>query len=290
MSWPIATVATLLWFGAWLCLASKYTATKEGDALVQAFSRLLPAFVVMTCLIVFAATPDRQSILSLMVLWLHHMSFWLLFVFLIAGQYFQVEAWWKIRRRMSRQSVGATYRRFWILTEIVPAPVALMIFLTGLRLIWQGEGNVAPPNVGNSLSAFWLQALIIGFSLFFWDGIFGYTPIVRGLRKSCDTEGGPAESCPQAPPFIETIQLLIHLLSWPLVFLMGVFRWDFPTVLTSPIEGAEHRLSFLPAGWPAVTTAISLWLLIGLFVSLVRFRFKFVTYHNRVSVNPPKSI
>jgi hypothetical protein len=281
MSWPIATVAMLLWVGIWLCLASKYTATKEGDALVQAFSRLLPAFVVITCLIAFAAIPARTSVVSAMVLWLHHMSFWLLFVFLIAGQYFQVEAWWKIRSRMSRQSVGATYRRFWILTEIVPAPVALMIFLTGLRLIWQASGNIASPNGGNSLSAFWLQTLIIGFSLFFWDGIFGYTPIVRALRKSWDTESGATESRQQAPPFIESIQLLIHLLSWPLVFLVGVFRWDFPTVLTSPIEAAEHRLGFLPTGWPEVTMAIVLWLLIGLLVSLTRFCFRLVTATNR---------
>jgi hypothetical protein len=112
MSLPIATVGMLLWVGVWLCLASKYTATKEGDALVQAFSRLLPAFVVITYLIAFAAIPARRSVVSAMVLWLHHMSFCLLFVFLIAGQYFQVEAWWKIRSRMSRQSVGATYRRF----------------------------------------------------------------------------------------------------------------------------------------------------------------------------------
>ena len=281
MNWAIVTVAMLLWVGVWLCVASKYTAKKEGDGLVKAFSRLLPAFVVITCLIAFAVIPARRSVLSVMVLWLHHMSFWLLFVFLLAGQYFQVEAWWKIRTRMSRQSVGATYRRFWILTEIVPAPVALMIFLTGLRLIWQASGNIASPNGGNSLSAFWLQALIIGFSLFFWDGIFGYTPIVRGLRKSWETESGPAESRPEAPPFIESIQLLIHLLSWPLVFLVGVFRWDFPTVLTTPIEGAEHGLSFLPTGWPEITIAIVMWLSIGLLVSAVRFRFRLVTTPNR---------
>lgn len=281
MNWAIVTVAMLLWVGVWLCVASKYTAKKEGDGLVKAFSRLLPAFVVISCLIAFAVIPARRSVLSVMVLWLHHMSFWLLFVFLLAGQYFQVEAWWKIRTRMSRQSVGATYRRFWILTEIVPAPVALMIFLTGLRLIWQESGNIASPNGGNSLSAFWLQALIIGFSLFFWDGIFGYTPIVRGLRKSWETESGPAESRPEAPPFIESIQLLIHLLSWPLVFLLGVFRWDFPTVLTTPIEGAEHGLSFLPTGWPEITIAIVMWLSIGLLVSAVRFRFRLVTTPNR---------
>jgi hypothetical protein len=281
MSWPIATVAMLLWVGVWLCLASKYTATKEGEALVQAFSRLLPAFVVMTCLIAFAAMPARRSVFSVIVLWLHHMSFWLLLAFLIAGQYLQVEAWWKIRSRMSPQSVGATYRRFWILTEIVPAPVALMIFLTGLRLIWQASGNVASPNGGNSLSAFWLQALIIGFSLFFWDGIFGYTPIVRGLRKRWRTDSGSSQSQPQAQPLNETVQLLIHLLSWPVVFLVGVFRWDFPTVLTSPIEGLERGLGFLPSGWPGVTTATLLWLLTGLLVSLARFCFRLVTIPNR---------
>jgi hypothetical protein len=271
MTWPIATSAMLLWVGIWLCLAAKYTAAKHGNDLVEAFGRLLPAYVVVTCLVAFAAAP-RRSGLSVVVLWLHHTSFWLLFVFLLAGQYFQVEAWWKIRGDMPTQSVAASYRRLWMLTEIVPAPVALMIFLTGLRLIWQSHGNTEPSQAV-SISAFWLQGLVLGFGLFFWDGILGYTPIVRGLRnrwEAAATETGGAESSPRAQPILESAQLLVHLLSWPLVFLVGVFRRDSPTLLTPPVEALERWLSFLPSGWPEVTTAILLWLLMGLLVSLVR--------------------
>src|ERR1700733_12897515 len=100
MNWAITMLAILFWIGVWLCLAAKYTSAKQGDALVQAFAWLLPAFVVVSCLVAFTAAPTRQSALSIVVLWLHHASFWLLFVFLLAGQYFQVEAWWKIRGRM----------------------------------------------------------------------------------------------------------------------------------------------------------------------------------------------
>jgi hypothetical protein len=51
----------------------------------------------------------------------------------------------------------------------MPAPIALTIFLTGLRLIWDWPQ-------ANSPSSLWLFALILGFSLFFWDGILGYQP------------------------------------------------------------------------------------------------------------------
>ena len=274
MTWPIATMAMLLWIGAWLCLAARYTAVRDGDALVQTFGQILPAFVVTTCLFAFLAAPTRGGPLSVVVLWLHHTSFWLLFAFLLTGQYFQVEAWWKIRRGMSSDSVRASYRRLWILTEIVPAPVALMIFLTGLRLIWQIHGETAPTR-GNSMSVFWLQGLVLGFGLFFWDGILGYTPIVRGLWRRWEPR--PADlpkSSQQAPSLVESTQLLVHVLSWPLVFLIGVFRWDSQTILTRFVEGLERWLIFLPDGWPDVTVAIVLWLLMGLLVGILRYFFK----------------
>jgi hypothetical protein len=277
MTWPITMAAMLLWVCAWLCIAAKYTASRDGDGLVRAFGQLLPPFVVITFLAAFAAFPARRSAFAVMVLWLHHASFWGLFLFLLAGQYFQVEAWWKIRGDMPAQAVSASYRRLWILTEIVPAPVALTIFLTGLRLIWQRAGDEASIGEGYSLSAFWLQALIVGFSLFFWDGILGFTPIVRNMRRRWDADAFPSQQRPGVQPVGETVQLLIHLLSWPVVFLVGVFRWDFPTFLTGSIEGLERHLSRLPPGWPEVTTALMLWLLTGALVASVRFCFKSVT-------------
>jgi len=273
MNWPIAMVAMLVWVGVWLCLAAKHTASKEGDALVQSLARLLPAFAVATCLTAFSAVPKRGTNLLVAVLWLHHTSFWLLFLFLLSGQYFQVEAWWKIREGMARESVAATYRRLWMLTEIVPPPVALTIFLTGLRLIWETAESKAEGQRG-SLSGFWLQGLVLGFSLFFWDGILGYTPIVRTLRRRCEVG---SESLQPAQTFVERGQLMAHCLSWPFVFLIGVLHWNSPTVLTIPIEELERSLQFFSPGWPEVIAAIVLWLLMGLVVRLARLGFKLIT-------------
>jgi hypothetical protein len=277
MNWSVAMLLLLVWIGAWLYAAARYTASKEGDALVEAFGKLLPAFVVVTCLVAFAATPVRRSPLSVIVLWLHHASFWALFLFLVAGQYFQTEAWWKSRASAPVPIVAASYRRLWMLTEIVPAPVALMILLTGLRLIWQRAGDAPARNNEYSLSAFWLQALVIGFSLFFWDGILGYTPIVRRMWRRWDAGNSATQARPNPERIGEAAQLFIHLLSWPFVFLAGVLRWDFPTGLTAGIETMEQRLSVLPRGWPEVTTALILWLLVGGIVGTGRFCFKLVT-------------
>jgi hypothetical protein len=153
----------------------------------------------------------------------------------------------------------------------MPAPIAWTVFLTGLRLIWDSPQT-------NSPSSLWLLALILGFSLFFWDGILGYQPIVHriwGNWKRAVEVGIPVANVATTPGYLsDTLQLLFHFLSWPLVFLLGLFRWNAVTPLTQPISQVTDRLRFLPPGWPEVTTAALLWLVAGTAVFLFRVAFR----------------
>src|SRR5688572_13002614 len=116
--------------------AARYLAGVSDAALVGAAAKLLPAFAATTWLAACAAAPGGSLTFRLIVLWAHHASVSLLFLFLLMGQYFQLEMWWRLRRGGSGVGVAAAARRFWALSELVPAPVALTIFIAGLRLIW----------------------------------------------------------------------------------------------------------------------------------------------------------
>jgi hypothetical protein len=120
-------------------------------------------------------TPKRGEIFHV-VLWLHRTAFFSLFAFLSIAQFLRFQAWWQIRQECPSQCLAATVQRLWALTEIAPAPIALIIFLTGLRLIWDKPAKNAPSELR-------LSALIASFSVFFFDGIVGYQPAVRKMVR-----------------------------------------------------------------------------------------------------------
>jgi hypothetical protein len=240
---------------------ARSAAGKDGDALVALFHGLLPVFCVTTCLAAFLAAPGRSPLFHKLTLWTHHASVLLLFLFLIAAEYWQVEGWWRMRRGGVAESVAGSFRRLWVLTEIVPAPIALTIFLTGLRLIWE-----APE--ANSPARLWLFGMVVGFSVFFWDGIFGYQPIVRRLWEEW---GQAAEAgVPKVGSITGALQLLLHFLSWPLVFILGLFRWDAVTPLTWPVSQMIAHLGVLSPGWAEVVVASLIWVGAGLAILFFR--------------------
>ena len=115
---------------------------------------------------------------------------------------------------------------------------------------------------------------MIAFGFFFFDGIWGYTPIVTHTyeRWQCAVR----ENIPVAVaareyyrPW-ERAQVLTHVVSWPFVFLFGVFQWRPVTPIAACITTIERRLSALPDGCPQVTVAVVLWLLVGLVVRAAR--------------------
>jgi hypothetical protein len=146
VTWHVWSVIVLMWPAGWLVLGSRYTARKQGDELVEAYGGVLMAFAIATSLIA-CVSAGRHSVVSVLALWIHHVATWSLFAFLLAGEAFQWEAWWRIRDKATVTEVAATYRRLWILTTIVPAPIAITIFLTGLRLIWQSPERNSPGDI-----------------------------------------------------------------------------------------------------------------------------------------------
>jgi len=271
MTWPLWLLAGMAWLIVWVWIIVTCVAAREGDALVAIFRSLLPAGCTATCLASFLTVPERQPTFHRITLWAHHASVFLLFLFLITAEYFQAEAGWRIWHRCSTQSVAASFRRLWLLTELTPAPIAVAVLLTGLRLIWDS------PQV-NSPSSLWLFVMVVGYSLFFWDGILGYRPIVRRMWR--DWKQSADAGIPVARPACtrryatDTLQLALHFFSWPLISVFGLFRWNALTLPTQAIAHLIGRLRVLPPGWPEVTTAALLWLLAGVLVASVRACFR----------------
>jgi hypothetical protein len=268
MAWIGWTGGAVLWLAAWLFLGARAAATEDGDGLVAAIGKLLPSFALATCLGAFVAVPGRGSALHPVTLWAHHASFSLLFLFLLAAQFCQAEAWWRGRRGASTESVLRTYRRLWVLTETVPAPIALVIFLTGLRLIWESPGT-------NSLSRPWLLALVVGFSAFFWDGLLGYRPIVRGWYRTAARAAREEHPVPGAARDVpggvrERLWLLTHAMSFPLLFVVGLARYDVSWLPVSYVLRLQAELRFLPGAWLEVATAVLLWAATGLILIAAR--------------------
>src|SRR5438093_1551916 len=115
-------LASLLWLTGWVVMVAWYTSTKAGHDVVCTLKNVLPPFAITSCLAAFAANPYRSPTTHLMTLLAHHAAFCFLFLFLLGSEYLQMEIWWKIRNAAPRRSVAASYRRLWIMAELVPAP------------------------------------------------------------------------------------------------------------------------------------------------------------------------
>src|SRR5262249_21996837 len=129
---PAATwiAGIFAWLLAWMFICARSAGAKSGDAYIKALGAILPGFVIASSICGFAIVHDREAAFRSVVLWVHHAAIAALFVFLAASQYLQIEA---LRRSMRGKSVAESYRRLWILTEILPGPIALAILITGLR-------------------------------------------------------------------------------------------------------------------------------------------------------------
>jgi len=257
--WTFWTAATVLWFAAWIALGSRHTAAREGDAFVVPIATLLRAFAVTSCMAV-VVFPHRQELGPPILLWAHHAAFALLFLFLVAAQFLLVDAWWRVRRASPVRDVAAACRRLWIATEIVPAPVAIGVLITGLGLISDNP-------VVNRPSQPWLFALIAGFSFFFWDGIFGYQPIVRELyRHWTDAERRDislADAAAGSKMGLRALALSAHAVSFPFVFLLGLLKPQFELPIGRSLANIDRAFSTLPMPWAQIAGALCIWLAAG---------------------------
>jgi hypothetical protein len=254
MSSAAWTTGIILWLSTWIFLSARRTAAQDGDALVETLATLLPAFAVTSCLSALLLAPAESRVGHVIVLLVHHTAFLVLFAFLLVAEYLQLEALFKMRAGSEAASIVGTFRRIWTFTKVIPSTAAPVILLTGLHLIRESPA-------ANSPAAVWLLVILVGFGFLFFDGILSYTPIVLAWYKywnSAEKFGLPTEKAATSFRWRGWVQLLLHCLSWPILFLLALYRYDAPNAISDGVRIAEHQLDFLPAGWPEVVTAVGI--------------------------------
>jgi hypothetical protein len=256
----------VIWASLWVILLAVLTAGLQHDRLIGRLGMLLPICMVTSTLAVIFGLPAQDPTAHRTVLILHHTSFVMLFLFLLGAEYLQLEAWIKIRRASVPATIALSFRRLWVLTELAPGSVAPVILLTGLRLIWDTPQPNSPGKI-------WLFVIIVAFGLFFFDGLLGYTPIVQRWHVFWSDCAGPyapahATRCVRTG---DCLQLLLHCVSWPFLFLLGLWQYDVPSSgIANWVDWCNQRLNFLSASWSAVAVALLLFLAAGALVALLR--------------------
>jgi hypothetical protein len=124
--------------------------------------------------------------------WFHHAAFFGLFLFLLVAQALQVEGFIKLRNGAEIESLLSTYNRLWWLTEIVPAPIAVGILVSGLGLICQDAmSDPSGDALDNySLRSGWLFALVASFGFFFLGWDFWLFSVCAQNAAALDSERG----------------------------------------------------------------------------------------------------
>jgi hypothetical protein len=185
-----------------------------GDRWVAIASNAIPPAVIVLTLLQFRFGGDYFGEVRMGLL-LHHFGFGVLCGFLALTVYLLLTA-----QRQGPQTVQS-YRRLWLATKLLPAPSALLILLSGLKLIYDNPGAYS---LGSPIGGF-AAALLVILSYMFWDGILIYT----GNTEQLWTDAKSSEGNPRAP--WRKAHLIIHAVSFPFVFALGYFR---PQWMTNP--------------------------------------------------------
>jgi hypothetical protein len=183
-------------------------------------------------------------------LWIHHIGIVLLGAFLVAAAYLQTDLWIGIFYKRDIYSLRSTCNGWWCLTELVPAPAAIMILMSGLGLLYQIPGF--------SVERGWIFMLLLILGAMMSDGILGYTPEVRSLARDFN-EAGDHSPATRSLVFGKSglrrqIRLLLHPLTFPMAIVIPAIRvWD----TSSPVNRLI-RILHLPndTGWSRVWPAL----------------------------------
>lgn len=222
------------------------------DAVVTALGMWLPPLTLGVSLsyIVLALTRFDAADAFRGLLWMHRIAVGGLGSFLLLGQYLQLEGLVKDHRGHGAPSLARTYRRFRLITELMPAPSALMILLSGLALMYRGQYALSSHD--------WLFYLVTFWAFFFGDGLLGYLPQTRTfLRLALAAIPNPQrmqELRAVMRQRVSTLLMLVHFLSFPCVVYLGYFKPHVPHPLGSLLLALEHACSPLLAavGWIGV--------------------------------------
>lgn len=215
LDWSFVLVLTILAIAVWAIWRAPLSSA------LPMMGNVIPPVVIILLFGQFSfGLPVWGSLRSAMLL--HHFGFGLLCGFLCLSLYCLIQARRLGSSDASKNSAPLFYRRLWIATKLLPAPAALTILLTGLRLIYDSPAQYS---LGSD-SGGWVSLLLVTLSYMFWDGIFIYT-------KNTDHLWHAAEKAKGDPPDLwRKSHIIAHALSFPFVFAVGYSR---STVITNPL-------------------------------------------------------
>ncbi len=182
--------------------------------------------------------------------WIHHVGVVLLGAFLAAALYFQLEIHMKVNRGFPLASLRHSYQRWRELTEVVPAPAAIMILVSGMALVYARSGF--------SVARGWIFTLIVALAVMMADGIFAYSCDLRRLLMVADLAVNEDWSSEE---FVCTtrnrgreIRLFLHSLSYPFVVIFPAFRICDSRSPVGPImrRAGIHELAGWSQLWPSL--------------------------------------
>jgi hypothetical protein len=251
-----------LWCAIWIWGSTRVMHQRSVLTIIDKWANILPPFVIISSSFVWLLTAPLNPP-SVIVRAIHYCGIVVLFVFLIFGAHCQMEAWIRMRGN-SPELLARTYRKWWIATRLLPAPAALCILCSGLRLVYESP-------FGN-LSFGWMFWLIVSFSFFFFDGLLFYLPEICCRHKAVNEEferGCTVEQIRFRKRFSNETMLLVHAISFPFVFAVGCTKPDVwePHKL---VLWLQNPFAASSPGTARLLSAVILILLIGLILFLIR--------------------
>ncbi len=234
------------------------------DAQVRWLANLLPPLAIGGCLFVFFLVPPGAPPPALAIRALHYAGVALLFGFLVFGTICQLRIWRQMDSAVEVPELLTSYRRWWVATRLAPAPAALMILLSGLRLTYECPGL-------DVSQVAWLQWLVIAFSGLFFDGLLAYLPEICRRYRVAGRLGSSAE--PGGARFQALrdrwgeATLLLHALSFP--FVLGLALWR-PSELPRPFHFLSGYFVDFSLGTSQALRALAVVVSVGLLLIPLR--------------------
>ncbi len=236
---------SILWTAAGITIVAWFVRRGRGG-LLSVLRVGLPTFTAVTMLIAVVASP-RGSLLPRI---LHHAGFTILGVFLLATEFLRLI----LRRLPERRDLDTELlmlcRSFRTVTVLFAPPAAVIILISGWRLMY---------DFGWSLQIPWLWWVYVLFVTMMWNGVFYWT--AEADRLAAKAESGRAR-LPHCADWMMTLHGLFFLVIFAIAYDRGATPLPHPC--RAAIVWLEHHLDFLPSTWRSVGAAVAQWGLIGL--------------------------
>ncbi len=205
--------------------------------------------------------------------WLHYVGIGLLFIFLVLAQYLQIEGRMRLANDSPMVLVARSYGRLSILTEWLPAPAAVIVVVSGLRMICE---------TSLSLQVGWLFWLVTIFGLMFWDGLLFFRKETSRMREdSAEALANGTATRAFAVGFADgrrDLALFLHFASFFFAFALGCLRPSCPTPFAHEIRLLDSMFAgVVPKGWAVgwAQTGTAIVVLLLALPILLCFRFTF---------------